>query len=57
MLGGGYDPVTPASCSREIFDSLPPQLRRLEIFENDGHGVYRDEPERAEKLLREFFAA
>ena len=57
VLGGGYDPVTPASCSREIFEALPPQLRRLEIFENDGHGVYRDEPERAEKLLREFFAA
>lgn len=57
VLGGGYDPVTPPSCSREIFDALPPALRRIEIFENDGHGVYRDEPERAETLLREFFAA
>jgi proline iminopeptidase len=57
VLGGGYDPVTPASCSRDIFDALPPANRRIEIFENAGHGVYRDEPDRAERLLREFFAA
>jgi proline iminopeptidase len=57
VLGGGYDPITPPSCSREIFDALPPKLRRLEIYENAGHGIYRDEPQRAEKLLRDFFAA
>lgn len=57
VLGGGYDPVTPASCSREIHDALPTGARRLEIFETAGHGVYRDEPDRAEALLREFFAA
>ncbi len=56
VLGGGYDPVTPPSCSREVYKALPPALRRLEIFESAGHGVYRDEPERAEALLREFFA-
>jgi len=56
VLGGGYDPITPPSCSREIFDALPRSVRRIELFDNAGHGVYRDEPERAEKLLREFFA-
>ena len=56
VLGGGYDPITPPSCSHEIFEALPPSLRRIEIYENAGHGVNRDEPDRAESLLREFFA-
>jgi pimeloyl-ACP methyl ester carboxylesterase len=55
VLAGGYDPVTPVSCAREIFDALPPANRRLEVFETAGHGVYRDEPDRAEVLLRDFF--
>lgn len=57
VLAGGYDPITPVSCAREIHDALPPAYRRFEVFEGAGHGVYRDEPDRAEKLLRAFFAA
>ncbi|MEJ0040873.1 MAG: alpha/beta hydrolase [Rhizomicrobium sp.] len=57
VLAGGYDPITPVSCAREIFDSLPKGFGRLEVFEGAGHGVYRDEPDRAETLLRGFFAA
>jgi len=57
VLAGGYDPITPVSCAREIYDALAPDRRRLEVFDAAGHGIYRDEPERAEKLLREFFAA
>jgi pimeloyl-ACP methyl ester carboxylesterase len=57
VLGGGYDPITPAACANEIFDALPPALRRIEIFDGAGHGIYRDEPERAETVLRGFFAA
>ena len=56
VLGGGYDPITPVACAQEIYDALPPAHRRIEIFEGAGHGVYRDEPARAEKILREFFA-
>jgi proline iminopeptidase len=56
VLGGAYDPITPVSCSQEIFDALPPAHRRLEIFEGCGHGVYRDKPDEAERLLRGFFA-
>jgi proline iminopeptidase len=33
---------------------LPPQLTRFERFENCGHGVHRDDPQRAFALLREF---
>jgi proline iminopeptidase len=56
VLGGGYDPITPEVCAREIFEALPPALRRIEIFDGAGHGIYRDAPERAETVLREFFA-
>ena len=57
VLAGGYDPITPVSCAREIFEALPKGVGRLEVFDGAGHGVYRDEPERAEKLLRAFFAS
>ena len=57
VLAGGYDPITPVSCAREIFEGLGKGIGRLEVYENAGHGIYRDEPERAEKLLREFFAS
>jgi len=57
VLAGGYDPITPVSCAREIFDALPQGIACLEVFDDAGHGIYRDEPERAETLLRAFFAA
>ncbi|HXC56811.1 MAG TPA: alpha/beta hydrolase [Rhizomicrobium sp.] len=56
VLAGSYDPITPVSCAREIFDALPPGMRQLEIFEGAGHGIYRDKPDEAEALLRRFFA-
>lgn len=56
VLAGGIDPITPVACFQAIFEALPPALRRLEVFEGAGHGVYRDEPERAERVLRAFFA-
>jgi pimeloyl-ACP methyl ester carboxylesterase len=55
VLGGTYDPITPTVCSEEIYMALPKGIGRLELFEGAGHGVYRDEPDRAERLLREFF--
>jgi len=55
VLAGGLDPITPLACSRRIFDALPSGLGRLEVFEGAGHGVHRDEPERAEASLRRFF--
>jgi proline iminopeptidase len=55
VLVGGMDPITPVACAQEIFDALPPGIGRLEIFDKAGHGVHRDEPERAEAALRAFF--
>ncbi len=53
---GDYDPITPVECSEEILAALPGGIARLEVFEGAGHGVHRDRPEAAERLMREFLA-
>ncbi len=55
VTAGGLDPITPVACSEAIFAALPAGLAELEVFEAAGHGVHRDEPERAEASLRRFF--
>ena len=57
VLGGGLDPVCPIEDQAEIAAALPAALVRFERFEHAGHGVYRDEPERAFTVLREFLSA
>ena len=57
VLAGEHDPVTPISGSEEIAAALPPEHVRFERFAQSGHGVFRDEPERAMRLLREFVVA
>jgi proline iminopeptidase len=57
VLAGGLDPITPVACADEIRDAIPEGLARLEVFKDAGHGVYRDEPERAEALIRAFLAS
>lgn len=57
VLAGAEDPITPPACSHEIMAELPPGHGRLEVFETAGHGVHRDEPERAEAILRAFLTA
>jgi proline iminopeptidase len=56
VLAGGLDPITPVACAEAIRDALPPGVGELAVFEGAGHGVYRDEPARAEALLRRFLA-
>jgi len=56
VLAGTYDPITPVVCSEEIRDALPTGIAQLEIFEGAGHGVHRDQPEKAEAVLRRFLA-
>jgi proline iminopeptidase len=54
VTAGALDPITPLACSQAILAALPAGLAELEVFEKSGHGVHRDEPERAEALLRRF---
>jgi len=51
---GELDPVCPADDARDIADALPLHCLEFESFAYAGHGVWRDEPEPAFALLREF---
>jgi proline iminopeptidase len=54
VMAGARDPVCPLEDARDIAAALPPQWSRLAIFPGSGHGAWRDEPEAAFALLREF---
>lgn len=56
ILAGDYDPITPTVCSREIFDALTPGIGQIHVFPEAGHGVHRDDPVGAERVLREFLS-
>ncbi|HEX4301440.1 MAG TPA: alpha/beta hydrolase [Rhizomicrobium sp.] len=53
---GDYDPITPVECSEEIMVALPKGIARFALFKGAGHGVHRDQPEAAERVMREFLA-
>ena len=57
VMAGGLDPITPVACAEAIADALPPGLAELVVFDGAGHGVHRDEPDRAEAVLRRFLAS
>ena len=57
VLAGELDPVCPPSAQEEIVGALHPSVVRFELFDDCGHGTYRDQPERTEKVLREFLAS
>jgi proline iminopeptidase len=54
ILAGGEDPITPVACSEVIAAALPKGDAELVVFDDAGHGVHRDEPDRAEGVLRRF---
>lgn len=57
LLAGSWDPVCPVSVMEAIRSALPTQHVQWELFENCGHGVFRDDPDRAFAILREFILA
>ena len=54
---GDMDPITPMQNSEDIAAALPANLVRLELFNNAGHGVQRDDPEKFDRVVREFIAS
>ncbi|HEX2013380.1 MAG TPA: alpha/beta hydrolase [Roseateles sp.] len=54
VLTGEDDPVCPAEDAREIAAALPPQWRRFVAVPGAGHGTWRDKPQEAYAILREF---
>jgi pimeloyl-ACP methyl ester carboxylesterase len=57
LLAGGQDPVCPVEIMREMAALVPPDHAQLHVLDRCGHGVFRDDPERAFALLRAFIAA
>ena len=52
VLGGELDPITPVADSQDIAAAIPDA--ELRIVERAGHGVFRDKPDEALALIREF---
>jgi proline iminopeptidase len=57
VLAGDLDPVTTIEDAEDMVAALPSALTRFERFPGCGHGVHRDQPERAFKVIREFVQA
>jgi proline-specific peptidase len=57
VLAGELDPVCTITDMEELAGAIPPHLVRFERFPDAGHGVFRDQPEKALRILREFIAA
>lgn len=54
VLGGELDPMIPIECQEDIVAALPAHLMRFERFQNCGHSVIADAPERAFAIIRDF---
>jgi proline-specific peptidase len=54
IMAGEDDPILPIQDSEDIAIAIPSELVRFERFANAGHGVFRDDPESALAVIREF---
>lgn len=54
VMAGEQDPMTPPAFSETLVAHLPSQWGRFERFDDCGHGIVNDQPERHFALLREF---
>lgn len=57
VMAGAQDPVCPLADAEEIAAAIPAPWGRLSVFAGSGHGTWRDEPEAAFAVIREFVAA
>lgn len=57
VMAGERDPVCPLDDARDIAAAIPAPWGRLATFANSGHGAWRDEPDAAFAVLREFLTA
>ncbi|MDP6587826.1 MAG: alpha/beta fold hydrolase [Alphaproteobacteria bacterium] len=57
VMSGEVDPVTPVEQSVDLAAALPQDLVRLERFAGCGHGVASDDPDGADRVMREFLTS
>ena len=56
VLSGADDLVTPPGAAQDILDALPQDLARFECLTHCRHGVFRDDPEMTDCIIRSFIA-
>jgi pimeloyl-ACP methyl ester carboxylesterase len=54
VLGGEDDPMHPIESQADVAAAPPAGLAQFERFENCGHAVVPDAPERAMAVIRDF---
>ena len=54
VMAGEQDPVTPLQDALDIAAAIPAPWGRLETFADAGHGAWRDQPEAAMRVIRDF---
>ena len=54
VMAGAQDPVTPLADAQEIAAAIPAPWGRLVSFDNAGHGAWRDAPDAAMAVIRDF---
>ena len=57
VMAGEQDPVTPLADAQEIAAAIPAPWGRLATFAHAGHGAWRDEPEAAMAVIRNFLVS
>jgi len=57
ILAGEDYPILPIEDSEDIARAIPSHLVRLERFPDAGHGVFRDGPDRALQIIRDFITS
>lgn len=55
ILAGELDPITTVPDHEEMAAAI--RGSRLEVFQNAGHGVFRDRPDEALRAIRDFVVA
>jgi proline iminopeptidase len=56
IQGGAEDPITPPHLARELLTCIKDGLGTLQIYEDCGHGAFRDKPELVLGAIRQFIA-
>ncbi len=56
VLAGEDDPMATIEDAEDVVSAIPSQLVRFERFENAGHGVVHDQPQRFLQVVRDFIA-
>jgi proline iminopeptidase len=56
ILAGAEDPITPPHLAQEILTSIKAGRATLRVFDDCGHGAFRDRPETVLVTIREFVA-